>query len=296
LGVVSNLVLDRAKAPPEPVEHEISAGPRRPRAVLFDLFGDHLRHHGGRVGTPTLVALLGVLGIPEASARSALVRMRREGWLASARAGRTVQWALTPRAVALLDEGRERIFEWRTPVWDGCWRMVIFHVPERDREQRHRARRILAWFGFGPLAGGTWISPHDRLEEVAAALAERTAAARVDLFTGTTAGPGADRDLVERCWDLRGLAQDYRGFLARLDHLPPPARLERLAGADALRLQIDLVAHYRQFPFRDPNLPAELLPEDWPGAAAHRAFREAHDALAGPAGHFVAQVLAEQVG
>ncbi len=109
-----------AEAPSEPVEQGAGSGPLRPRTVLFDLFGDHLRHHDGRVSTPVLVALLGVLGIPEASARTALVRMRREGWLASTRAGRTVQWALTPRAVALLDEGRERIFEWRTRPGTGA--------------------------------------------------------------------------------------------------------------------------------------------------------------------------------
>ena len=34
---------------------------------------------------------------------------------------------------------------------------------------------------------------------------------------------------------------------------------------------------------RGPDLPAELLAADWPGAAAHRVLLEAHELLGGPA-------------
>lgn len=34
-----------------------------------------------------------------------------------------------------------------------------------------------------------------------------------------------------------------------------------------------LVSDYRQLPFRGPDLPAGLLPEDWPGHRAHGLLR-----------------------
>ena len=44
-----------------------------------------------------------------------------------------------------------------------------------------------------------------------------------------------------------------------------------------------LVHDYRRFPFRDPDLPPELLPEQWSGRVAHDVFLEAHGLLRGPA-------------
>jgi phenylacetic acid degradation operon negative regulatory protein len=45
-------------------------------------------------------------------------------------------------------------------------------------------------------------------------------------------------------------------------------------------------------PFRDPDLPAALLPEGWQGRRAHTLFMAAHDALHGPADAFVRDVVA----
>jgi phenylacetic acid degradation operon negative regulatory protein len=61
-------------------------------------------------------------------------------------------------------------------------------------------------------------------------------------------------------------------------------------GPQALRQQVELVSSYRALPFRDPDLPAALLPEGWPGRRAHELFVAAHDALHGPAGEFVRDV------
>jgi phenylacetic acid degradation operon negative regulatory protein len=100
--------------------------------------------------------------------------------------------------------------------------------------------------------------------------------------------------MAARCWDLAGLGADYAGFVDRLDALPSGDDLARLPGPEALRLRIELVSAYRTFPFRDPDLPGELLPEGWPGRRAHQLFVAAHDALAGPADRYVSEVLTRQ--
>lgn len=63
-------------------------------------------------------------------------------------------------------------------------------------------------------------------------------------------------------------------------------------GREALRRQVELVASYRALPFRDPDLPAGLLPEGWQGRRAHELFTAAHDALHGPADAYVRDVVA----
>jgi phenylacetic acid degradation operon negative regulatory protein len=44
------------------------------------------------------------------------------------------------------------------------------------------------------------------------------------------------------------------------------------------------------FPFRDPDLPLELLPAGWVGREAHEMFLEAHELLRAPAEKFYDEV------
>jgi phenylacetic acid degradation operon negative regulatory protein len=54
---------------------------------------------------------------------------------------------------------------------------------------------------------------------------------------------------------------------------------------------VELVSSYRALPFRDPDLPAALLPEGWAGRRAHELFIAAHDALHGAAEEFVRDIV-----
>jgi phenylacetic acid degradation operon negative regulatory protein len=263
----------------------------KPRAILWDLFGDHLRYaERGAVPMRALNRLLELFGVGESTSRVVLSRMRREGWFTTCRDGRQTSYALTARSIKMLDEGRARIFERGRDNWDGIWRMVIYAVPEESRAERDRVRRALAWHGFGPLAAATWVSPHPRLEEVREALAGLSAT-RTDLLESRALSRAADREMAFRCWDLDGLARDYTELISEYSQLPDAAALAEVPGPEALRRQVELVASYRALPFRDPDLPSALLPEGWQGRRAHTLFLTAHDALHGAASAFVRTIL-----
>ncbi|MCW2582434.1 MAG: paaX [Klenkia sp.] len=261
----------------------------KPRSLVFDVFGDHLRYRGGEAQLRHLVALMAPFGIPETTARVALARLRKEGWLSSRRDGRGTVYSLTDQSWALLDEGRDRIFDRARGPWSGTWSMVIYTVPEAERALREQLRRRLAWFGFGPLSTSVWISPHDRVDEVVASL-DDSPGARIDTFRSASAGLTADRDIATRAWDLVGLERDYRELLATYDARLPAYRAGAVTGAQALVERLQLVRDYRTFPFRDPDLPPELLPEQWPGRRAHDVFLEAHSLLRAPAEAYIDEV------
>ena len=48
--------------------------------------------------------------------------------------------------------------------WDGYWRIVMFDIPQAQRQQRDRLRRELKEVGFKKLQGSVWVSP-DECEE-----------------------------------------------------------------------------------------------------------------------------------
>ncbi|TQL91121.1 PaaX family transcriptional regulator [Pseudonocardia kunmingensis] len=252
------------------------------RSLVFDLFGDYLRYRGGEARLRSLVSLMGCFDVPEPTVRVVVTRLRKEGWLSSRREGRETLYALTDAAWALLDEGRERIFHRVQGPWDGQWHMVIYSVPEAERGLREQLRKKLAWVGFGPLSAAVWLSPHDRTGQVREAFAGEPAV-QLDVFRSRSGGTEADRDIAARAWDLEELDGAYAQLLEAYQPRLAAYRAGELQGADALVERMNLVHDYRRFPFRDPDLPPELLPAGWNGRRAHEVFLEAHGLLRGPA-------------
>jgi phenylacetic acid degradation operon negative regulatory protein len=252
------------------------------RSLVFDLFGDYLRYRGGEVRLRGLVSLMGCFDVAEPTVRVVVTRLRKEGWLVSRRDGRETIYSLTDAAWALLDEGRERIFQRAAGPWDGQWHMILYTVPETDRALREQLRKKLAWLGFGPLSSSVWVSPHDRVRQVRAAFAG-AASVRLDLFRSRSEGLEADRDIAARAWDLGRLQAAYAELLSEYRPRLTAYRSGALQGADALVERMRLVHDYRLFPFRDPDLPPELLPVGWHGREAHQLFVDVHALLRGPA-------------
>lgn len=252
------------------------------RSLVFDLFGDYLRYRGGEVRLRGLVSLMGCFGVAEPTVRVVVTRLRKEGWLLSRRDGRETVYSLSDAAWTLFDEGRERIFQRATGPWDGQWHMILYTVPETERAVREQLRKKLSWLGFGPLSSSVWVSPHDRVRQVREAFAGE-ASVRLDVFRSRSEGPEADRDIAARAWDLGELDGAYAELLATYRPRLADYRNMSLHGADALSERMRMVHDYRRFPFRDPDLPPDLLPIDWPGREAHQLFIEAHSLLRGPA-------------
>ncbi|MEU4227789.1 PaaX family transcriptional regulator C-terminal domain-containing protein [Nonomuraea sp. NPDC026600] len=261
----------------------------KPRSIVFDLYGDYLRYAGGAAPLQTLTDLLAAFEVPEATTRVVMSRLRKEGWFETEKLGRSTVYRLTDRSWRLLDEGRKLIFHREREPWDGRWRVVIYHVPETDRAARDRVRKKLRWLGFGPLAPSTWVSPHDRLEEIASALAEEPSV-RLDLLTSRSMGAAADIDMASRCWDLKklhstllGKRDAYRAQLARIAATPP-------YGPQALVQRTSLVHDYRMLPYDDPDLPPELAPAGWVGREVHDLFLDLHKRLGSQAEAFCASL------
>jgi phenylacetic acid degradation operon negative regulatory protein len=245
------------------------------RSLLLTVLGEFVRPRGEPVWTSTLVTVLGRLGVEEKSARQALARTAAEGWLVSVREGRRVCWSLSPPGERLLTEGAERIYSFNAALarWGGEWLLLLVSVPEAQRALRHRLRTRLTWAGFGSPAPGMWISPHpDReaeCEEVLRELGLRTTAMS---FRARFGGIGEERVLVAQAWDVDVIGCLYQRFIDAFSGLVPEP------GDPVLLAQTRLVHEWRRFPFLDPRLPHELLPDDWAGARAAALFQAMHTA------------------
>jgi phenylacetic acid degradation operon negative regulatory protein len=249
-----------------------SVGAPAARSLLLTVLGEYVLPRSGGVWQETLVGAMESLGYTRQASRQALSRSTREGWLAAQRRGRRARMTLSPRAAELLRTGAERIYTFGEPwQWDGRWLIVVLRVPERSRAVRHQLRSRLAWTGLGSLGGGVWLTPHvERERELAAAIAEEPEA-EARSFVAEFGTIGSPQQLVGDAWDLERVSRQYTAFIEDF------SGVRALTPEACFRQQTLLVHAWRKFPFLDPDLPAELLPRDWPRRHAHDLFASSHD-------------------
>lgn len=265
--------------------------------MVFTLYGDYIRHRGGEAWTGSLIELLGLFGVSGQAVRSTLSRMSHKGWLKSRKAGRHSFYSLTPKCLQLLEEGAQRIFQPRHDPWDGRWHLLTYSIPESKRHLRRRLRRRLLWLGFGALHQATWISCRNLRAEVEKVVDDLGIRPYVEFFAAEHQGFASDEEIVARCWNLKGLHGYYTTFVA---HYGPPfeahkARLKTdntLDPKECFMQRFMLIHEYRSSPYLDPNLPLELLPDDWLGERAAQLFQQYRDLLVDEAEAFVDAVLA----
>jgi len=245
---------------------------------------------GGQLGGRVLIRLLADLGLSEPAARSLLLRMRREGWLHSERAGREAKYRLAP-AILAAQARIEAQLRGQRPEWTGSFSGVLYEVPENARAFRDRLRRTAQLLGYGTLRPGLLAATTDRWEELLSLLPAHPAASQV-LRTRISLSDGDSRRVAVRMWGLDALAARYRSVLEESRVTTEQAQ-RHSPGAAAFRALSAATLPIYDASAEDPDLPAGLLPPDWPGdqlgPALDRAFRAFYplvgDYLTALAGH-----------
>lgn len=237
--------------------------------LLLTLLGELVLPNGGVAWTQTVIEVMELLDVREKAARQALARMAERGLLGREKVGRQTRWTLTDQARSLLVPGAERIYAFgqKARRWDGTWLVLLASVPETERGTRYRMRVGLSWAGFGSIGQGTWLSPWAQQEPLAVDLL-KDLGVEATSFIARMGQLGSPTDLAAEAWDLPELGAAYDDFLADTAH----AVDLRPKGEAAVGDLVALVHRWRRFPFLDPDLPHELLPDGWPAPDAVKRF------------------------
>jgi phenylacetic acid degradation operon negative regulatory protein len=252
-----------------------------PKSLILDLYGAYGRQVGGWLAVADLVRLMADLGQERQAARSAISRMKKGSLLAAETRSGVAGYALTDEATEILHQGDQRIFHSNEPadLADG-WTIVIFSVPEEDRDRRYQLRSRLVWLGFGQVAPGVWIAPTRTFKEVTRLLSRSGVSQYVTIFKGDYRGFKSLKSLVASTWDLRALEQIYEDFI---DEHQPLLRAwsnrSSKTDADAFVDYMTTLSVWRRLPYLDPGLPPEILPARWAGRRARELFAAIHQKL-----------------
>jgi phenylacetic acid degradation operon negative regulatory protein len=258
----------------------LAAAPPKAKSLVVTVWGDSIAPHGGAVWLSALIGLLAPFGINERLVRTSVYRLAQEGWLAARQDGRRSVYRLTRQGQRRFEHAYRRIYAPpATDPWDGAWHLVIVPPATIDASSRRELRKELSWDGFGVLGPGLFARParpgnEAELNETIRALG---IGRRIAVVTTRTLAHGAASiaSLTGDCWDLKSVAAAYRGFVARFRGVAYALS----QGADptpqqCFVLRTLLIHEFRRVTLHDPQLPAELLPSNWPEAAAYALCRD----------------------
>ena len=221
-----------------------------------------------------LMRLLADLGVSHSAARSLLLRMRREGWLTSERAGREARYRLTP----ILDAVQVRIdrqLHGERPAWSGSFTGVLYTVPERYRAFRDRLRRSAQVLGYVALRPGLLIATTDPYEQLTSLLPPHPPGSQVLRVCLTLSEPDS-RQAATDLWSLDALAARCRAVLADAKDRTRRAQRHPPRGTAAFHAFAATTLPVYEVAADDPDLPAALLPPDWPGQHIGPTLHQAH--------------------
>jgi len=252
--------------------------PPRSKSLVMTIFGDAVVPHGGMVWLGSLIDMLAPFGVNDRLLRTSVFRLAQEGWLGSQRDGRRSNYSIMPAALRRLGRAYRRIYAPLAAHWSGNWTLVL-GTNGLDAAERGAMRKELLWEGYSVIAPGIACHPAGDAEALEALLQRmgmlsKVYVCQVSELPGVRGKPLAD--LVSEGWDLSDVIEGYTKFVERFTPL-----LAILRDADgpvepeqAFVVRSLMIHAYRRVQLHDPQLPVELLPDPWPGAAAYELARE----------------------
>jgi phenylacetic acid degradation operon negative regulatory protein len=183
--------------------------------------------------------------------KQALYRAQEKGWLSN-------KLEVTLKGQRRLEQVLPK-YEKKTK-WNGKWYLVAYDIPEEKKYLREILRKKLEDLGFGRLHKSFYICPFNFLGDVEEIVKKYDMESYVLLAVSDKLGREPSKILAERVWRLRELNDEYTKYIKEV-------KSGKLTKQQA-------IFKYLMILNRDPQLPKELLPEDWKGEEAYKIYRE----------------------
>jgi len=196
------------------------------------------------------------------SIKQALYHLKKKGLV------KTFGWG-NKAAREITKQGKKRLeaivpFYDEKRKWDGKLYLVTYDVPERQRGDRELLRRYLKKIGCGMFQYSVWLTPYNPTGVLRNFVEERgLSGAAVVSCVGKDGDIGQEdiKDLVVRIFQLEELNDRYAEYL------------EEFGGGGEFS-ESQAVFGFLSILGDDPQLPFELLPDNWVGDRAYKLFKE----------------------
>ncbi|MBL0372153.1 PaaX family transcriptional regulator [Rhizobium sp. KVB221] len=261
------------------IDRIVLESPLKAAGFIVTIYGDVVDPRGDVVWVGNLIETCARVGISDTLVRTAVSRLVSSEQLVGERAGRRSYYRLSDAAGKEFSHAAQILFAHRD---ERDWNFV--HVPDSAGGELIPA---LERAGYARLNSQMLVGPR-----------KPDFAQPVLIFEAKVASDHAElQAFAAGYWDLKPHAAAYQKFLGQFapveallaDDLQPSAET-------CLVIRLLLVHRFRSVVLRDPRLPPEALPDDWPGFEARQLFERLYKLLSRSADEHVAETFVNGSG
>jgi len=153
--------------------------------------------------------------------------------------------------------------------WDEKFYLVNYDIPVGKNSQRDALRLFLKSLGCVMLQSSVWMTPYNPLEPLSKFVEQKGLADSVVVSVLLDEWAFGGREVAVVLNEIYGLEEIGRRYGEFIGKMGEPGQQEE-RGDERMRMAFEYFAILRA----DPQLPFELLPQDWAGAQAQELFEK----------------------
>lgn len=270
-------------------------------SLISTIFGDSVLHRGGNISLASLIQLLELFGFNDRAVRTSVFRLVKNDWLCSDKIGRTSFYRITDSSRSTYLQAEQRIYNDQMKEWGHYWDLIL--MSSLDTENKALLKKELEWLGFANISTNLMAYPGCNRIELQRLLVDLNMSEQVVVFKAETLQLFNDSvDTIGRMlrtnWPIDELRQRYLQFLDIFREIGVllMQENEQLEPVQAFQIRTLLIHYYRRILLKDPALPLELLPTDWPAISARTLSMNIYKKVFEPADEYFLSVAATAEG
>ena len=270
-------------------------------SLISTIFGDSVLHRGGNISLASLIQLLELFGFNDRAVRTSVFRLVKNDWLCSDKIGRTSFYRITDSSRSTYLQAEQRIYNDQMKEWDHYWDLIL--MSSLDTENKALLKKELEWLGFANISTNLMSYPGCNRIELQRLLVDLNMSEQVVVFKAETLQLFNNSvDTIGRMlrtnWPIDELRQRYLQFLDIFREIGVllMQENEQLEPVQAFQIRTLLIHYYRRILLKDPALPLELLPTDWPAISARTLSMNIYKKVFEPADEYFLSVAATAEG
>ncbi|MDH2544464.1 phenylacetic acid degradation operon negative regulatory protein PaaX [Acinetobacter baumannii] len=270
-------------------------------SLISTIFGDSVLHRGGNISLASLIQLLELFGFNDRAVRTSVFRLVKNDWLCSDKIGRTSFYRITDASRSTYLQAEQRIYNDQMKEWDHYWDLIL--MSSLDTENKALLKKELEWLGFANISTNLMAYPGCNRIELQRLLVDLNMSEQVVVFKAETLQLFNNSvDTIGRMlrtnWPIDELRQRYLQFLDIFREIGVllMQENEQLEPVQAFQIRTLLIHYYRRILLKDPALPLELLPTDWPAISARTLSMNIYKKVFEPADEYFLSVAATAEG
>ncbi|EMP4821818.1 phenylacetic acid degradation operon negative regulatory protein PaaX [Acinetobacter baumannii] len=270
-------------------------------SLISTIFGDSVLHRGGNISLASLIQLLELFGFNDRAVRTSVFRLVKNDWLCSDKIGRTSFYRITDSSRSTYLQAEQRIYNDQMKEWDHYWDLIL--MSSLDTENKALLKKELEWLGFANISTNLMAYPGCKRIELQRLLVDLNMSEQVVVFKAETLQLFNNSvDTIGRMlrtnWPIDELRQRYLQFLDIFREIGVllMQENEQLEPVQAFQIRTLLIHYYRRILLKDPALPLELLPTDWPAISARTLSMNIYKKVFEPADEYFLSVAATAEG